>query len=464
MLFHTPEFAILLLLTVIAYRLTHGRARLKVLLASSILFYGYSGPIDTAVFLTAAVLTFVLSRKLRGPVAGKILGILLGLLFLNLAVFKYGPFVYDNINWILARMGLAWSVSRPRLWLPLGISFYTFQLAAYAIDVYRGAIPHSEDLLEFMTFIMFFGQLVAGPIMRAREFISQLQQELSTKQEDLSLAAYLIVRGLVKKVLLADRLGAVVEPMFANVQALNHASTWVAASLFAFQIYFDFSGYTDMGIGLGRLFGLKLSPNFLSPYQAASPSEFWRRWHVTLSTWLRDYLYIPLGGNRCSVLRQNINLLLTMVLGGLWHGASWTFLWWGAYQGLLLIVHKWWSKNLATTYPSSRGISIVLNFFGMSLGWMLFRAHHLGDALYMWGQALNVTQLNTWVEQLPYLVVVLALYALHVAEWRLDENRAVVAEKWGKIPAPIRGLAYAAIVFIMVLSFRPARPFIYFRF
>lgn len=464
MLFQTPEFAILLAVTLLLFGFARNKARLRVLLVASLVFYGFSGPIDTLVFLAVILTTFTIAKKLHTAGSKPLLFGLLILLFSNLGIFKYGGFLYDNVNLVVSSLGLPLLVRRPELWLPLGISFYTFQLVAYSVDVYRGTIEPSQDLTEFMVYIMFFGQLVAGPIMRGKDFLPQLRGELRASWDDVREGAYLIIRGLMKKIILADALSSLVAPMFENSGTLNHASVWLAAYLFAFQIYLDFSAYTDIGVGLGRLFGLRLSANFLTPYLTANPSEFWKHWHITLSTWLRDYLYIPLGGNRCSRARCNINLLLTMLLGGLWHGASWTFLLWGAYQGILLIAHKEWTRVFGRSYSIPRGLSIFLNFQMMALGWMVFRAASLKEALQLWSKALDFSQASTWGSQLALIVAVAGLYALHLLERYIDDNRQIITERWRSVPAPVRGLAYALVVFVVIISFRPAQPFIYFRF
>ena len=464
MLFQTPEFAILLAVTLLLFNLTQNRARLRVLLLGSLIFYAFSGPLDTLVFLIVILVTFTLAKRLSTTGSRPLLIGLLVILFSNLAIFKYGGFLYDNVNWVLGGLGFPLLVRRPDLWLPLGISFYTFQLVAYSVDVYKGTIECSQDLTEFMVYIMFFGQLVAGPIMRGKDFLPQLRGKLRASWAEVKEGVYFIIRGLVKKIILADALNSLVAPMFENSGNLNHASVWLAAYLFAFQIYLDFSAYTDMGVGLGRLFGLRLSANFLSPYLTANPSEFWKHWHVTLSTWLRDYLYIPLGGNHCSHTRGNINLLLTMLLGGLWHGASWTFLLWGAYQGFLLIVHKEWTRAKGQSLSIPHGWSVFLNFQAMALGWLIFRAESLGDVLRLWTQALDFSQVTTWGTQLPLVLAVLGLYALHFVECYIDDHRLVIGQRWQRVPAPVRGLAYAVVVFVVILSFRPAQPFIYFRF
>jgi len=434
------------------FALTSGEARLWVLLGASLVFYSFSGPFDTMLFAGVLVVVYFMSLRLAKEKSLPILIFTLIIMFGNLALFKYGDFFL---------------LRRPTLWLPLGISFYTFQLAAYVIDIYRGTILPERKFVTFAVFITFFGQLVAGPIMRAQDFLPQLRRRLAPLYADVRAGAFLIGRGLIKKVVIADRLAVLVDERFYQGATLSHAATWVALYFFAFQVYFDFSGYTDMGIGLGRLFGLKLSPNFSTPYLAANVAEFWRRWHITLSTWLRDYLYIPLGGNRGTSFRRNLNLFITMLLGGLWHGAAWTFVLWGAFQGMWLVLYRMWGDfALRRSQPLALPhiVSVLLTFHVQCLSYVFFRSVTMESAVAMWWQALDFSQLASWEPQLPYLAIVGLLFALHVVERYLDERHQALLQRWQEVPAWLRGLAYAAVVFMLILSFRPAEPFIYFRF
>ncbi|MBT9135543.1 MAG: Peptidoglycan O-acetyltransferase [Firmicutes bacterium] len=434
MLFHTPEFALLLLVTAMGFALTSGDARLWVLLGASLVFYSFSGPFDTMLFAGVLGVVYFMSLRLAKEKSLPILMFTLIVMFGNLALFKYGDFFL---------------LRRPTLWLPLGISFYTFQMAAYVIDIYRGTILPERKFVTFAVFITFFGQLVAGPIMRAQDFLPQLRRRLAPLYEDVRAGAFLIGRGLIKKVLIADRLAGLVDERFYQGATLSHAATWVALYFFAFQVYFDFSGYTDMGIGLGRLFGLKLSPNF------------------TLSTWLRDYLYIPLGGNRCTPFRRNLNLFITMLLGGLWHGAAWTFVLWGAFQGVWLVIYRMWGGLMSRRHQTlelPHAVNVFLTFHVQCLSYVFFRSMTMETALAMWWQALDFSQLASWEAQLPYLPIVGLFFAMHVGERYLDERHQALLLRWQQVPAPLRGLAYAVAVFVLILSFRPAEPFIYFRF
>ena len=467
MLFHTPEFALVLLVAMVGFSLTRGEIRKGVLVAASLVFYAFGGLFDTALFVVLIVAVYYLAQDLAENPSRRKLALILALLFGNLALFKYGDFLWSNLSVVLGLRDLLLADPRPSFWLPLGISFYTFQMAAYVIDIYRGVIVPEKKFLTFALFIMFFGQLVAGPIMRARDFLPQLQKFLTLRYDDLRAGAYLIMRGLIKKIIIADRLAILVDARFGEWAHLDHASAWVALYFFAFQVYFDFSGYTDMGVGLGRLFGLRLAPNFNTPYLAANVAEFWRRWHITLSTWLRDYLYIPLGGNRCSTGRRNLNLFLTMLLGGLWHGAAWTFVLWGAFQGVWLVLYRLWSENVMRRYPVlsvPRWVNVLLTFHVQCISYVFFRAESLLAAWAMLRSVLDFSQVATWNTQIAYVAIVAMLFLLHLGEKYVDDNHRLLLARWHGVPAPLRGMAYALVMFFLVLSFRPAQPFIYFRF
>lgn len=269
-----------------------------------------------------------------------------------LGCFKYFNFFVDSLSGLLA--GLGWSVALPhwQLLMPIGISFYSFKTLGYVIDCYRGKQEATEDLVHYGVFLAFFPALLAGPIDRASSFLAQLQQRPQFTLGRLGDGLVLILIGLMKKVAIADGLAPSVSAIYQGSGTPSGPDVVVATVLYALQIYGDFSGYTDMARGVAKLLGFELALNFNLPYFSQNPSEFWRRWHISLSTWLRDYLYIPLGGNRKGSLRTYANLMITMVLGGLWHGATWNFGLWGAYQGAILCIHRWWGLRTQTQSPS----------------------------------------------------------------------------------------------------------------
>ena len=468
MLFQTPEFLILLAITIAAYLLPLRGHRLAVLGISSLLFYAASGVFDFALFLIVLSITYVLSTQIRprGPVWP--LALSLTLLFGNLAWFKYPAFLAGNAAWILGHLGLPEISARARGYLPLGISFYTFQIAAYLVDMRRGASPRARHFGEYVTFFMFFAQLIAGPILRAKDFLPELQARRTPNLDHIKAAVFYIGLGLVKKVVLADSIAPFVDQQFAAWTTLSHAQVWIAAWAFAFQIYFDFSGYSDMAVGLGRLFGMNLMVNFRTPYLAASPTEFWRRWHISLSTWFRDYVFVPLGGSRRAGARPYVNFLFTMTISGLWHGASWTFVIWGATQGAMLVADKL-ARRMRPGEERRRPWSLtgwLITFLTVTLGWLFFRSPTLPVAWQLLLRALDLRQLASWSTQAVPLLACGVLLLLHWGEEWLVRNRHALRVAWGRIPSPVRGLGYASLAVLIVYALAvPSRAaFIYFRF
>jgi alginate O-acetyltransferase complex protein AlgI len=291
-----------------------------------------------------------------------------------LAYFKYYAFFVSNLN------GLGLSLPMLRILLPAGISFYTFKSMSYTIDVYRGHLAPASRWLDYATFVSFFADLIAGPIVRASTFLPQLQRSLGPTWERLRVGGSWFLLGLTKKSLIADRMAMVADPVFAAPEMYSGVTIWMGVVAYALQIYCDFSGYSDMAIGTAKMIGYDLPENFNMPYLSTSLTEFWRRWHMTLSTWLRDYLYIPLGGSRHGEGRTYFNLFVTMLLGGLWHGASWNFVLWGALHGCGLALNRLCSGRRLRTGPLVGGLA-TLTF--VTLCWVPFRAPSLRSALVM---------------------------------------------------------------------------------
>jgi len=367
------------------------RAAMVFLILASLLFYGWWNPRYLGLLGLSVLGNFALGRALSagrarsGRASRGLLVLGVGANLALLAYFKYGAFIADIAELTLLRRWFAHVV------LPLGISFITFQKIAYLVDAYRGETAE-HDFLEFCCFVLFFPQLVAGPIAHHSEIIPQLQRDsprfdLDEVCRGLSLLSF----GLFKKVVIADQVAVYASQMF-DAAALGRApdlvQAWGGTLSYGLQLYFDFSGYSDMAIGLGWLFGIKLPSNFDSPYQASSMVEFWRRWHITLSRFLRDYVYIPLGGNRHGAPRRYGNVLLTMTLGGLWHGASWTFVAWGALHGLYLVVnHGFRAVSRGWSWPQSPRLVPgyrLLTLVAVSVAWVLFRAPSFACARTVW--------------------------------------------------------------------------------
>ena len=308
-----------------------------------------------------------------------------------LAVFKYFNFFIDSFQNFLGLLGFTTTVSTSlNIILPVGISFYTFQTLSYTIDIYREQLKPERNFLTFALYIAFFPQLVAGPIERATHLLPQFNRSRKFTHKDIKEGLWLIFFGLFLKIFVADNLANIVNPIFANQQAISGGEALVGIYAFAFQIFGDFAGYSSIAIGIAQLMGFDLMINFLYPYFVTNPSDFWRHWHISLSTWLRDYLYIPLGGNRISQIVTYRNLLITMLLGGLWHGAAWTFVVWGAFQGLILVGDRMLKDfNLKRYFQFGNNkfiqlLQIILMFQITCIGWLIFRAQSLeqvGDML-----------------------------------------------------------------------------------
>jgi len=356
------------------------KAALIWLTVASLFFYGYWNPANLPVMVISIVFNHQLGEQIAiakpGSKQAKIL-LLLGIIanLLIIGYYKYANFFLSSINIVINT-----NFSFPIVVLPPGISFYTFTQMAYLVDAYRGETKGNHyDLITYTLFISFFPQLIAGPILRHDELIPQFRQlkKFIFSQKNLALGLTMFSLGLAKKVLIADSLSPWVGTVFSNADAVNFLEAWVGALSYTYQLYFDFSGYSDMAIGLGLMFNIRIPINFDSPYKAISIIDFWRRWHITLSNFLRDYLYIPLGGSRRGQVRRYANLMTTMLLGGLWHGAGWTFVVWGGMHGAYLCINHGWRK-LNFSLPKWLGWAIT--FVAVIFSWVLFRAVTFHDA------------------------------------------------------------------------------------
>ncbi len=385
-----------------------------------------------------------------------------------LGVFKYFDFFVDSATAALAAVGITGSTWHLRVLLPVGISFYTFQSLSYTIDVYRRRMEPVRRLEDYALFVMFFPVLVAGPIERAGHMMPKLLSPRTLSIDQSTRGLFLILFGLMKKVAVADGLAPAVNSIFNERGEPSGVDVALASVLFAFQIYGDFSGYTDVARGVGKILGFDLLHNFNLPYFSRGPREFWQRWHISLSTWLRDYLYVPMGGNRGRGWQTLRNLLTTMVLGGIWHGAAWTFVVWGVYQGVLLCVDRMWNGDRTPAGWRDRplrNLGASLLFFGLTCyGWLIFRATSIGQVgrftkslLRRW----DLTFFTTIQTPSPAAQVGLAvLIGFEILEY-LAGSRTFY-RSW---PRPVRGAFYALLTFLLVMGFsnEPAQ-FIYFQF
>jgi alginate O-acetyltransferase complex protein AlgI len=387
-LFDSLQFGVFLIIVYSIYLLLGRRYILqnRMLLIASYWFYGAWD----ARFLTLIIISTVIDyfcgkaifRSNKAFLRKRYLAISICANLLFLGFFKYCNFFVTSFAEFLGIIGIHTNVSTLEIVLPVGISFYTFQTMSYSIDIYRGKIKPCRSFFDFALFVAFFPQLVAGPIERAKTLLPQITQRRVICVETFSNGVYLIVWGLFKKLVIADNLAKIVNLTFARQTDFISSDVILATLCFAFQIYCDFSGYSDIARGVAKLLGIDLMVNFRLPYFAGNPSEFWKRWHISLSTWLRDYLYIPLGGSKSGQKNTYRNLMITMILGGLWHGANWNFVLWGLFHGSILAAHRFYSDSIRCCLPTLSGLtkklarysSIALMFVFTLFGWLLFRA------------------------------------------------------------------------------------------
>ena len=467
MLFTTNAFWNFFCVFFLIYWALRGRRlRLLWLLGGSIFFYMSWNPwLISLILFSASVdyLTALWMDRLKQTWQRRTLLIFsittnLGLL----AFFKYVNFFLASAYTIQGWMGTEPASRFINIILPLGISFYTFETISYIVDVYLKRAAPVRDPLEYAVFILFFPHLVAGPIVRPRDFLPQVRRRHRFSWDRLQLGLQFFLIGLLKKSGLADTLIGVVDPVFAAPDQYGTAATWLAVLAYSAQIYLDFSGYSDMAVGLAHMLGYRLPKNFNMPYLAANMTDFWRRWHISLSSWLRDYLFIPIGGSRAGLWHTCRNLMVTMLLGGLWHGASWTFVAWGGWHGVLLVAHKllprWqWRESIAF-----RPLAITGTFLAVTVGWVFFRAQSFADAgtilsQLCWptaGQVLSEGQL--WKVAIVLVLLVVG-HSIHVLVDLRRRERALPDVAVGAVLT-------ALLLMALVLSPEKSQAFIYFQF
>lgn len=452
------------------------RGQNRMLLVASYVFYGaWDWRFLSLIMLSTVVDYFVglrMERELQDARRRTLLWVSLGVNLGMLAVFKYFGFFVDSFQSLLASLGYAadpWALS---IVLPVGISFYTFQTLSYTIDIYRRDLKPTRDFLNFALFVSFFPQLVAGPIERAKNLLPNIETPRVLSWENVRRGAVLCLLGLIKKVVIADGIAPSVNAIYASPDP-SRIDIVLATWLFAVQIYCDFSGYTDIARGVAKMLGFKLMRNFAQPYFAADPQEFWRRWHISLSTWLRDYLYISLGGNRGGSWKTYRNLMATMTLGGLWHGAAWNFVLWGLYQGGLLAVHRAISgRHKRTGEGARRGllswlgrlVAITVFFQVVCYGWLLFRAQSFDQiadfSLKLVGLAAAPSGLSM---PAPPVAAFLGMGLLFV--WDVLVERSGDVRFYAGWPIVIRAGLYAGMIYLLAFGATTATSaFIYFQF
>lgn len=496
MLFNSAQYGIFFVIVFTLHWLLPKPIRRTFLLIASFYFYASAIPQYLLLILGLTAFNYAMGllidraggRMRKAALVAAIAGNLA-----SLSYFKYSELIVSSIQPLLRSLPLLGPLFHDPLiltiLLPLGISFFTFEFIHYTAEVYKGLRP-MRNPVDFALFAAFFPTQIAGPIKRFPDFVKQLQHPRTLREVDVDGAVGLILRGLVKKVLVADTLAPVVAAAFARPEAQGWATAWFAVFAFATQIYCDFSGYTDIGRGCAELLGYVVPENFNRPYQAATPAEFWHRWHMSLSTWLRDYLFIPLGGSRVARPRVYLNLMITMALGGLWHGPSWHFMVWGIYQGVLLCGHRLWSATAANAQlyqrllriPSMQLVTRAGTLLLVCGGWVFFRADSMGGALAMLHAmgAFSAPALAGWhLEPLatPVLLMVGAALVV-VAGWcwavfeepfvRLVEAQVgwlrVGRQAWARTVLVRPALYSAAILLLVTWPPHTAQRFIYFQF
>jgi len=449
------------------------KARVWWLLAASFTFYASWNKWLALLIAASTLADYLIARGLDASPNHALRRLLVSLSIVGnlglLAYFKYANFFLQSVSEALHACGSTASLPLLQVFLPIGISFYTFEAINYTVDVYRRKAPAERDLAHFMLFITFFPHLVAGPIVRARDFLPQIRRPKRWDWNRMHLGARLFVMGFVKKAVIADRMAAYADFTFAHPESCGRLMAWMGLFAYALQVYCDFSGYTDMAIGMAHGLGYKLAPNFDMPFLSANISEFWRRWHISLSTWFRDYVYIPLGGSRTGRWRTCLNLMVVMALCGLWHGAAWTFVAWGVLQGVLLVGHRGFRAfcgrlplldRLLRT-PPGVALRVAVTFTVFCLGLVVFRSTTFAGAACLLDRLFVPHYYLSFPMQTDAFWVLAAATLVCHGVGRTGLWKALVV----RLPAPVLGGGYAAaMVAALLLMPDNARVFVYFQF
>ena len=458
------------------------------LLIASYLFFYFSSNYLLSLLIISTVLDYYVGKEIyNSKTKARKKSLLVISLAGNLGLlgfFKYADFAIDQFNVFGNYINLSDGIPFLNLALPIGISFYTFQTISYTVDIYRGQLKPSNSLREFALFVSFFSQLVAGPIVRAKEFLPQLREKFSNndsvysrliqiKSSNLKLGITIIAFGFFKKMFFADNIAPLVNQIFTNPIGASSFEIWIATIAFGIQIYGDFSGYSDIAIGTALILGFKIPMNFNKPYFALSPSDFWRRWHISLSSWLRDYLYIPLGGNRKSPSRTYINLFIVMFFGGLWHGASWNFVIWGVLHGLYLGIHDllknrfpFLTKIKFFQTKSGKILSILITQYFVFLAWIPFRIHDFDHLSYAMQKYVFIDFVTDNILQFILLYKIpVALMVLFVILHFISFRKSNLILNISNLPLKYWFMPLAIIMTLIVLFYDGnPKDFIYFRF
>jgi alginate O-acetyltransferase complex protein AlgI len=479
LIFNSGFFLLFFIVVMFFYPLVVNKVRVRtwyLILFSLYFYYKTSGSFVLMLLVTSGI-NFLLGSWIYREKTRSAKTILISLSVIwNLAFmgyFKYTNFIIETVNYVFNG-----SLPVQDIILPVGISFFTFQTMSYSLDIFFGKLKPVRNFADFTFFVCFFPQLVAGPILRASWFLPQINKYLSLNRERISHALLLIIAGLIKKGVIADYISInFVDRVFSNPSLFSGVENLLAVYGYGLQIYCDFSGYSDIAIGLATLLGFSIPPNFNFPYRASSITDFWRRWHISLSSWLRDYLYIPLGGNRKGKIRTHVNIMITMLLGGLWHGASWNFVFWGGLHGLALVIDKVlhatiFRRSAAVMIrqlkpnPILTALGIFLTFNFVSFTWIFFRSDSFANSWLMISRIFTKFDFSyflLWISQYRVVAVLIALG--YLSHWIPKHFTIPLRKGLAKAPLPLQALAMAVVIWIL-FQFRSAdlQPFIYFQF
>jgi alginate O-acetyltransferase complex protein AlgI len=471
MLFNSLSFVVFLSIVLVLYyskQITWANKK-RMLLFASYVFYGLWNPPLIILLWISTMIDWTAGNKLAtedNPFKRKFwlfLSLIVNLGFL--AFFKYGNFILENFTLLMNSIGVPYKPRPMDIILPMGISFYTFQTMSYTIDLYKRKIKPARTFLDFALYVTFFPQLVAGPIVRAKDLITQFYEEKRATTNQFIWGLFLLTIGLFQKVVLADTLlSDVADKVFGTHKILNFWDAWAGTLAFSGQIFFDFAGYSTCAIGIALMLGIILPDNFKYPYASIGFSDFWKRWHISLSSWLRDYLYIPLGGNRHGITRLYVALILTMLLGGLWHGAAWTFVVWGALHGIFLIVERLLKQKINIKINSVTAILLAfLTFTLVNFTWVFFRARKFETAKNIIISMLNLnTEGDKILETFDIVKVMIVISILFLAHWLMrNTSLKEVSQKTSPLAF---GVFWAILVFLIVIAQGSGEQFIYFQF
>lgn len=482
MLFNSLQFAIFFPVVTVLYFLCTPRWRWFLLLVASCIFYMALVPQYILILFLLILIDYTAGILIEKTKGARRRSILIVSLTANLAIlffFKYFNFFDANLANLARLLHWNYSISALSLVLPVGLSFHTFQSMSYTIEIYRRRIHSERHLGIYSLYVLFYPQLVAGPIERPQHLLPQLKIPHAFDWDRVKSGLALMLVGLIKKMVIADQLSVLVNHVYDNPRSFSGTPLILATYFFAFQIYCDFSGYTDIARGAARVMGFDLVLNFDKPYLAQNIADFWRRWHISLSSWFRDYVYFPLGGNRAGFRRQYVNLMIVFVLSGLWHGASWNFVVWGALHGLLIIGWHFF-RNYKEPQPQrdkrfrslSRVLSILITFHLVTFAWIFFRARTLNEALYVVThlfKGISVRQIQDWVPGYPPSEIILsALLVVSLIVAQLLDRRLSLRRSFSRQPLLVRASVFAALIlvwgFFVITGDVASQQFIYFQF